>query len=150
MDEALELAKRRLGSVVGGKWTLEKVLGAGGVGAVYGATSTNGEVAAIKVLHAELAHKSDVRERFLREGTLANKVDHAGALRILDQGTTLDGAGFLVMELLEGETISELLRKDGPIGVKELFGYLNQVLDVLIAAYGKANAFAPSFACQPR
>lgn len=137
MDEDVELAKRRLGSVVGGKWTLEEVLGAGGVGAVYRARNASGEEAAIKMLHAELAHKSDVRERFLREGTLANKVGHEGALRVLDQGTTTDGAGYLVMELLEGETITQLLRKDGPIGTKELFGYLDQVLDVLAAAHAQ-------------
>lgn len=137
MDEDVELAKRRLGSVVGGKWALEKVLGAGGVGAVYKAKSASGEEAAIKMLHVELAHKSDVRERFLREGTLANKVGHEGALRVFDQGTTPDGAGYLVMELLEGETITQLLRKDGPIGTKELFGYLDQVLDVLAAAHAQ-------------
>jgi len=137
VDEDEELAKRRLGSVVGGRWTLEKVLGAGGVGAVYKAKSLNGEEAAIKVLHSELAHKSDVKERFLREGALANKVCHEGALRVLDQGTTPDGAGFLVMELLDGETLTQLLRKDGPIGTKELFGYLDQVLDVLIAAHAQ-------------
>ena len=137
MDEDEELAKRRLGSVVGSKWTLEKVLGAGGVGAVYEAKSFSGEAAAIKVLHTELAHKSDVKERFLREGALANNVGHEGALRVLDQGTTPDGAGFLVMELLEGETLTQLLRKDGPIGTKELFGYLDQVLDVLVAAHAQ-------------
>lgn len=133
----MELAKRRLGSVVGGKWTLETVLGAGGVGAVYKAKSASGEGAAVKILHAELAHKSDVKERFLREGTLANKVGHEGALRVLDQGTTTDGAGYLVMELLDGETLTQLLRKDGPIGTKELFGYLDQVLDVLVAAHAQ-------------
>jgi len=133
----VELAKRRLGSVVGGKWTLETVLGAGGVGAVYKASSPSGERAAVKILHVELAHKSDVKERFLREGTLANKVGHEGALRVLDQGTTTDGAGYLVMELLDGETLTQLLRKDGPIGTKELFGYLDQVLDVLVAAHAQ-------------
>ncbi|HEY6724670.1 MAG TPA: protein kinase, partial [Polyangiaceae bacterium] len=137
MDEDVELAKRRLGSVVGGKWSLETVLGAGGVGAVYKARSPSGEEAAVKILHVELAHKSDVKERFLREATLANKVGHDGALRVLEQGTTPDGAGYLVMELLEGETLTQLLRKDGPIGTKELFGYLDQVLDVLVAAHAQ-------------
>lgn len=137
MDEDVELAKRRLGSVVGGKWRLETVLGAGGVGAVYKAVNQNGEAAAVKILHSELAHKSDVKERFLREGTLANEVGHEGALRVLEQGTTSDGAGYLVMELLDGETLTQLLRKDGPIGTKELFGYLDQVLDVLVAAHAR-------------
>lgn len=135
MDEDRELAKRRLGSLVGGKWKLERVLGAGGVGAVYEAHDPTGEQVAIKILHPELAHKTDVKERFLREGTLANRVGHEGAVKILDCGTTDDGAGFLVMELLDGETLTELIRKDGPIGVNELFGYLDQVLDVLVAAH---------------
>src|SRR5690606_25725656 len=105
--------------------------------AVYKAVNQNGEAAAVKILHSELAHKSDVKERFLREGTLANEVGHEGALRVLEQGTTSDGAGYLVMELLDGETLTQLLRKDGPIGTKELFGYLDQVLDVLVAAHAR-------------
>ncbi len=134
MDDDEELARRRLGSTVA-DFTLERVLGTGGVGAVYAARNSRGDAAAVKILHRALARKKDVQERFLREATLANKIDHAGALRILAHGWTADGAGYLLMELLEGETMTELIRQDGPLGFRELFGYLDQALDVLVAAH---------------
>lgn len=58
----------RLGSVLDEKWTLERVLGSGGMGAVYAGCYRNGARGAVKVLHPELARRPDVRERFLREG----------------------------------------------------------------------------------
>ena len=135
MEDDETLASRRLGHIVGGRWTLERLLGTGGVGAVYAATDGLGQRAAVKILHEDLGRRKDVRERFLREGTLANRVDHEGALRVLEQGVTEEGTGYLVMELLEGETLTQLIRRDGPLGVRELFGILDQVLDILIAAH---------------
>ena len=59
----------------------------------------------MKLLHREMAVDSNVRARFLREGYAANSVEHPGAVRILDDDMTEDGDVFLVMELLEGETL---------------------------------------------
>src|SRR5580698_5140418 len=61
-------ADARVGEVLNGKWKLERLLGVGGMGAVYSGLHRNGARAAVKVLHPSLAKHEDVRSRFLREG----------------------------------------------------------------------------------
>src|SRR5262245_19628274 len=84
-------AEERVGSVLADKWTLERLLGIGGMGAVYAAKHRNGAKAAIKLLHPELARNSEVRERFRREGYAANKVDHRSTLKVPDDDVIKDG-----------------------------------------------------------
>ncbi|HSU39291.1 MAG TPA: protein kinase, partial [Polyangiaceae bacterium] len=111
MDSDAEVARARLGRTVGGRWLLERVLGTGGMGAVYAARSPDGAVAAIKILHPEMGARRDVRKRFLREGSAASKIGHAGVVQMLGQG---DGEeAFLAMELLEGETLRDRVRRHG-------------------------------------
>lgn len=135
MGDEDELVQRRIGFTVGGKWTLERLLGTGGMAAVYAASGKDGQSAAVKVLHAELSHKKDVRERFLREGQVANKIDHPGAVRILEHGNAEDGSGYLVMELLHGETLSERFKREEVLSLEEVLDLVDQVLDVLIVAH---------------
>src|SRR3954469_24385947 len=106
MDAAEETAQRRIGQSLRDKWTLERLLGAGGMAAVYEARHRNGARAAVKLLHPEMSQREDVRERFRREGYAATKVAHRGAVQVLDDDVTEDGAAFLVMELLEGESLA--------------------------------------------
>src|SRR4029079_8241777 len=68
VDSDAEVARARLGRTVGGRWLLERVLGTGGMGAVYAARGPDGLVAAVKILHPEMGARREVRERFLREG----------------------------------------------------------------------------------
>ena len=63
------------------KWRLEAAIGTGGMAAVYAATHRNGKRVAVKMLHPELARDAEVRARFLREGYVANTVEHPGAVR---------------------------------------------------------------------
>src|SRR6185295_2787582 len=100
----------RIGQRLGGRWRLDSVLGVGGMAAVYAATHTGGRRAAIKVLHPCLSTDETVRSRFLREGYVANHVGHPGAVAILEEEVAEDGTAFLVMELLEGETLDERWR----------------------------------------
>src|SRR5262245_51711078 len=79
--------------------------------AVYAATHRNGRRGAVKLLHPEFASNKDVRQRFLREARVANTVGHAGAVEVLDDDVTEDGSVFLVMELLEGESLNDLLER---------------------------------------
>ena len=104
-DPQLTRAKARLGQVLQDKWTLESLLGVGGMAAVYAATHRNGKRVAVKMLHAELGHDAEIKRRFLREGYVANAVDHPGTVKVLDDDVAPDGAVFIVMELLEGETL---------------------------------------------
>jgi serine/threonine-protein kinase len=74
----------------------------------------------------------------LREGYLANTVDHRGTVKVLDDDVSEDGASFLVMELLEGETLeARWARKVRRLPVAEVLPIANQVLDVLAAAHEK-------------
>src|SRR5262245_5652622 len=114
-------AQRRLGSWICDKWQLIDLLGVGGVAAVYRATHRNGKCVALKIMHAEHAHLDEIKERFLEEGYAANKVDHPGVASVLDEGVTDDGCVFLVMELLEGETLeARFYKRGGPLPAGEV------------------------------
>jgi len=94
---------------------------------------------AIKVLHTQYAEDPELRRRFMREGYVANKIDHPGAVAILDDDVAEDGALYLVMELLDGEPLSaRLARADGGIPVGEVLAVAGQVLEVLAVAHDNA------------
>ena len=139
MEAEKDPAEGRVGSVLDAKWTLERVLGSGGMGAVYAARHRNGARAAVKVLHPELARRPDVRERFLREGYAANRVEHRGAVQVLDDDIIKEGPdeglAYLVMEMLEGESLEERLERGPPLTELELLPILNDVLAVLESAH---------------
>jgi serine/threonine-protein kinase len=138
-DGADPRAQQRVGSVLNEKWTLEHLIGTGGMGAVYAARHRNGARAAVKILHPELARIAEVRERFLREGYAANSVEHRGAVQVLDddivKGGVDEGSAYLVMELLEGESLQERAQRSPKLGERELLEVMDAVLDVLAAAH---------------
>jgi len=131
-------AQRRVGAVLRDKYVLHRVLGAGGMAAVYLGVHRNGNRVAIKVLHPEASADPDTRARFLREGYVANSIDHPGAVRALDNDTDDDGAVFLVMELLDGETLhARAKRLGGRLPLREALALGRDLLDVLAAAHDK-------------
>ena len=137
-EERTRLAKARLGQRVLGKWRLDELLGVGGMAAVFEATHPNGNRVAIKILHADLTPFDDIRERFLAEGYAANRVAHPGAVTVRDEGTTEDGAVFLVMDLLRGQTLAQRLEPGGtPLSVGEVLDIASQLLDVLAQAHDR-------------
>jgi len=132
-------AEVRLGQWVRRKWRLDSLLGVGGMAAVYSCTHRNGSRVALKILHTELAGDDGIRERFLREGYVANKVDHPGRVIILDDDETENGEPFLVMELLHGETLQQLWRrKKRKLGVVEALEVTIQVLDSLVGFHAQS------------
>jgi len=128
-----------VGAVLNDKWTLERLLGMGGMGAVYAACHRNGARAAIKLLHPELARNGEVRERFLREGYAANKVGHPGVVKVLDDDVVSAGpdagTAYLVMELLEGESLQDRLERGEAIDERAFLEIADGVLDVLAVAH---------------
>jgi serine/threonine-protein kinase len=129
-------APARVGQVLRDKYTLERVLGVGGMAAVYAASHRNGRKVAIKILHRELSVNKEVRERFLREGQAANAVGHTGAVAVLDDDVSEDGAAFLVMELLDGGSAEELsVARGGRLPLVDVCAIGDQLLDVLEAAH---------------
>jgi serine/threonine-protein kinase len=124
-----------VGRLLCGKWRLERLLASGGTSEVYAATHRNGRRVAIKVLSAELAGNRSARERFLREGHIANRIPHPGVISVLDDG--VDGeVVFLVMELLEGETLAaRVQRGGGALAAAEVAAAAESVLEALVAAH---------------
>lgn len=136
-DEIKQRASARLGDVLDHKWRLDQLLGVGGMAAVYAATHRNKKRAAIKMLHRELGTDSALRRRFLREGYVANTVDHVGAVRVDDDHVSADGSVYLVMELLEGESLRRHReRRGGCLPPGDVLVIAHQLLDVLGAAHG--------------
>ena len=132
-------ALARVGLVLRGKWRIDRLLGVGGMAAVYAGQHRNSKRGAIKMLHAELSSDAQTRARFLREGYLANQVGHPGAVNVLDDDVAEDGSVFLVMELLEGQSVAALAesRPNGRLGRGETLWIADQLLEVLVAAHGK-------------
>jgi tRNA A-37 threonylcarbamoyl transferase component Bud32 len=137
-QDARSRAQSRVGKVVKEKWRLDALLGVGGMAAVYAATHRNKMRAAVKMLHPELCGQESIRTRFLREGYLANTVEHPGAVQVIDDDVAEDGSAFLVMELLDGETVeARVQRKGGKLEASEVLIITDKVLDVLAAAHAK-------------
>jgi serine/threonine-protein kinase len=128
----------RLGTWLGGKYRLDAVLGSGGMAVVYAATHRNKKRVAVKMLLETLSCRAEVRARFLREGYVANSVEHAGAVSVLDDDVSEDGTAYLVMELLQGQTVQEACRNaGGRLGANVTLSLVHQLLDTLAAAHSK-------------
>jgi serine/threonine protein kinase len=125
----------RVGRTYAGKWTVDRLIDMGGMAAVYAATHRNGKRVALKILHAHLGVDEDLRARFLREGYVANQVEHQGAVQILDDHyEPQHNDVVLVMELLEGQSVEAWLqRSGGRLGITDALAVGFQVLDVLDA-----------------
>lgn len=138
-DPLTQRSKARIGHVLRGKWRIDRLLGVGGMAAVYEGTHRNGKRGAIKMLHLEFSTDADVRARFLREGYVANTVSHPGAVSVFDDDIAEDGSVFIVMELLVGKTLEELsqTRPDKRLGILETLRLTDKLLDVLAAAHDK-------------
>jgi eukaryotic-like serine/threonine-protein kinase len=137
-DPVVQRAHARVGQVLRGKWRLDRLLGVGGMAAVFGGTHRNGSRGAIKILHLELSIDADIRKRFLREGYAANSVDHAGVVRVIDDDVAEDNSVFLVMELLAGETLDARWERLGRrLDPDDVLRAIDPVLAVLVAAHAK-------------
>jgi serine/threonine-protein kinase len=129
-------ARNRLGQVLGEKWRLDSILGVGGMATVYAATHRNGKRAALKLLHPELSATDDLVQRFLREGRVANKMAHPGAVSILDDDKLPDGSVYLVMELLEGYSLDKHTKRGAErLSIEQVLKIGDEVLDVLAVAH---------------
>jgi serine/threonine protein kinase len=136
-DNPVAAAQTRVGQALNAKWTIERLLGVGGMGAVYAARHRNGAAAAVKLLHAELARDTNIRERFLREGKIANKVDHPARVPVTDDDVSDAGEPFLVMELLEGDTLNQVRsRAGGKMALAQTLEIFEVVLDLLGKCHG--------------
>jgi tRNA A-37 threonylcarbamoyl transferase component Bud32 len=134
-----EDAPSRLGECLSGKYRLDALLGAGGMGEVYRATHlVLGKTVAIKLLRPELAHDRDVVTRFLREAKASILVRHRNVVEVLDVGSDDDGTPYIVQEHLQGEDFGSLLARH-PEGVPPglAMSVLLPVVDAVAAAHDR-------------
>jgi serine/threonine protein kinase len=129
-----------LGQMVGSYRVVGRI-GVGGMGAVYKAVHPKiGSRVAIKVLGGELSGREgavgdESVKRFFAEARAVNLVHHEGIVSVLDLGELPGGVPYMLMELLEGETLADLIEKRAPLPIGEVLAILGQVLDALGAAH---------------
>ena len=125
-----------VGSVLDGRYRIEGVLGTGGMGRVYRAEHTKiGKSVAIKVLHADLGRNREASQRFQREAIASGRLDHPNIVGVSDFGVLDDGACFLVMEVLQGESLGDRLLRDKRIHWSQAIEILRGVLSGLRHAH---------------
>lgn len=109
-------------------------LGRGSMGITYEALDTNlYSSVALKVIHSETAAQEKNRERFLREARAAARLRHPHVANILYYGVREDGQCFYAMELVEGETLAQRVRRQGPLAIKDALEVMSQVASALEA-----------------
>lgn len=121
-----------------GNYRIVGKLGAGGMGAVYRAEHPGlGRQAAIKVLRPELSEAPEVVDRFFREARAANQIRHPGIVDIFDLGALPNGRCYMVMELLEGESLEQYMKARGALPENVVTALGLKILEILTAAHQK-------------
>ncbi len=124
------------GAVLEGKYRLESSIGRGNFGEVYRATQLALErPVALKLLNADVEPGSDEMERFRHEGIAACRIDHPNAVAVIDLSFTASGVPYLVMELLEGHSLHDELKRRGRLPPARCVEILMPVCDVLHLAH---------------
>jgi serine/threonine-protein kinase len=117
-----------------GPYEILSAIGAGGMGEVYKAKDSRlDRTVAIKVLPSHLAENSELKERFQREAKAISQLNHANICTLHDVGSQ-DGVDFLVMELIEGETLADRLER-GPLPLSEAIETARQIAAALEEAH---------------
>ncbi len=139
-----------LGTTLGGRYRLDARIGHGGMSTVYRAFDTVLErEVAIKLMHQEIASDSDQLERFRREARAVAQLNHPHIVTVIDagewnplhgsdgvRGGATDGAPYMVLEYVAGETLKELIRRDAPLEVPTVLAYGIEIARALGAAHG--------------
>jgi serine/threonine protein kinase len=124
-----------VGSVIADTYKIEALIGRGGMGAVFLASHARlpGKQVAIKLLHAEIEN-GEVLARFRREAEIASRLGHPNIVAVHDFNLTPDGMPYLVLELLQGETLANRL-VSGPMPIDHTLAIIRQVGSALAAAH---------------
>ena len=124
------------GQTVGGKYKVGRLVGSGGMGTVWLGQHTGlGTRVAIKFIRPQFAERSDARRRFEIEARAAASVDSKHAVKVYDYGVTEAGLPYIVMEYLEGESLSEALIRRGPFPAEESAKVIRQAARALVKAH---------------
>ncbi|HKP61078.1 MAG TPA: protein kinase [Polyangiales bacterium] len=143
------------GELMGAKYRVERLLGIGGMGAVYEASHrVTGKRFALKLLLPELTAQQDVVRRFIREAQVAGRFQHPNVVEVYDIGEYGESF-FMVMELLRGESLADRLARDRTLPVAEACEIIGNCLDAVAAAHAAGIIHrdlkpANIFLCQTR
>jgi serine/threonine-protein kinase len=134
-----------IGTLIGGRYRLDAEIGRGGMSSVYRAFDTVLErTVAIKLMHREIASDSDQLERFRREARSVAQLNDPHVVTVIDAGEEpgADGAGdgrpgtpYIVFEYVEGETLKDVIRRDGPLAIPQAVAYAIEIARALGAAH---------------
>jgi serine/threonine-protein kinase len=125
-----------VGTVLGGRYFIERLIGEGGMGAVYQANHTHmHKRLAVKVLHPEMSRMPEVVARFEREAMAAAHIEHANVATATDFGKLDDGSFFLVLEYVEGKSLREAIA-EGPMDLGRALHVMRQIASALGRAHG--------------
>jgi hypothetical protein len=125
------------GDVIDGKYRIIRLIGEGGMGAVYeGGNIRIHRTVAIKVLHAGVAENQDAVQRFEREAQAAGRIGSEHIVEVLDLGNLPDGDRFMVMEFMDGDSLSARIQNRGRLTARETYPVARQILEGLAAAHG--------------
>lgn len=128
-----------VGSVLSGRYRLEKAIGEGGMGAVFEATQLSlGRRVAVKVVKPSLASAADAEDltrRFERETEVIASLSHPHIVQVVDGGRADDGTLFLAMELLEGQSVRAVVRREGYVELGRALAIAEDVTSALVAAH---------------
>lgn len=134
----VEFYKSLIGQTLNDSYRVEKIIGSGGMGAVFLATHlTLGNSVAIKVLSPALTSDPSLVKRFQREAKVGGQLMHPNIVRVQDFGKTPDGLLFMVMEYVAGETLAARLARVGKLSLEECLTILEPLCDALGLAHSK-------------
>jgi serine/threonine-protein kinase len=127
-----------VGAVLGDAYQLTRLVGQGGMGAVYEGTQLRlGRRVAVKVMARELAANPEALARFRREAEVTSQLGHPHIVQVFDFGTAPGGEPYLVMEFLEGEDLEKRLARVGRLGPGAASHIVKQIASALAATHAK-------------
>jgi serine/threonine protein kinase len=127
----------REGDLLAGKYRVERVLGAGGMGVVVAARHIElDQLVALKFVREDAMASDDAVERFLREARAAVRLKSEHVARVLDVGKLESGAPYMVMEFLEGNDLGKILAQNGPLPFDTAADWILQACEAVAEAHG--------------
>ena len=124
------------GQLLAGKYRIDGILGAGGMGVVLAATHVDlGQPVAIKFLNAQFCDNAEIAARFLREARAAAAIKSEHVARVLDVTRTDEGVLYIVMEHLAGSDLEQVVRARGPLPIAEAIDYVLQACEAIAEAH---------------
>jgi serine/threonine protein kinase len=136
IGSGVSVEDQRVGTVVASKYRLDAFLSRGGMGAVYRATHLMlGKACVLKVIRPDLVSSPDVVRRFLREARAAAALSHPNIVIVFDLGEAEDGTLYIAMEFVQGRSLHEVIKQDGPMQPSRIVHLLRGVASALALAH---------------